>query len=101
MLNRYTHLQAETLARKHRLMPTIQIVSGFRIMILTNDHPPPHVHVVGRGGRAKVELDCASGSAELLWFEGIARPDLRRIIEAIEGDIEWLCSEWRRIHGQT
>jgi hypothetical protein len=82
-------------------MPTIQFVSGFRVMILTNDHPPPHVHVVGSGGHAKVQLDCVNGRAELLWFESISRSDLRRIIEAVESSIERLCTEWGKFHGQA
>lgn len=80
-------------------MPTIFWVDGYRVMILTHDHPPPHVHVLGGAGRAKVRLDCDEGTADLIWHEGIPRADLRRIIVAVEGEIERLCREWRKFHG--
>ena len=70
-------------------------------MILTKDHPPPHVHAIGADGRAKIQLDCASGSIDLLWHDGVSRADLRQILVETERAIQRLCEEWRAIHGQV
>lgn len=80
-------------------MPTLLQVAGYRVMILTNDHPPPHVHAMGRDGHAKIRLDCTHGSAELLWHEGIQRSQLRLILETVEAEIRRLCDAWRTVHG--
>lgn len=80
-------------------MGTVLRIDGWRVMILTNDHPPPHVHILGGAGRAKIELDCETGLANLVWHDGISRPDLRRILAAIESVMTRLCHEWRMIHG--
>lgn len=80
-------------------MPTIFVVAGYRVMILTNDHPPPHVHVIGGAGRAKIRLACAEGLVDLVWHYGIPRSDMRRILVAVEAEIVRLCLEWEAIHG--
>jgi hypothetical protein len=81
-------------------MPTIFWISSFRVMIRTNDHPPPHVHVLGPDGRAKIHFDCENGTIDLVSHEGMTRSDLRRILQELEARIEVLCNEWRAIHGQ-
>ena len=68
-------------------------------MILTNDHPPPHVHVLGPEGRAKIRLDCERGGVDLLWHDSVQRTDLRLILAEVEAGIERLCDAWRVIHG--
>lgn len=81
-------------------MPTIFHVGNYRIMILTKDHPPPHVHAIGAGGRAKIALDCTADSIALLWHDGISRADLRLILAETDRAIRNLCDKWRAIHGQ-
>lgn len=80
-------------------MPTIFVIAGYRVMILTNDHTPSHVHVTGGSGRAKIRLDCAEGVVDLIWHNGIPRSDMRRILIAVEAEIVRLCREWSTIHG--
>jgi hypothetical protein len=36
---------------------TVHRAHGFRFVIFTNDHAPPHVHVFGQGGEAKIVLE--------------------------------------------
>jgi hypothetical protein len=72
----------------------------WRIMIYSLDHPPPHVHVVGPDGRAKVALNCPHGPAIPIDARGIDRGTLRRIVEQIEKDHARLCSAWDAMHGQ-
>jgi uncharacterized protein DUF4160 len=53
-------------------MVTAHRAFGFRFVIFANDHGPPHVHVFGQGGEAKIvlegpdrtKLDGSSASAE-------------------------------------
>lgn len=33
-------------------MPVVVRQNGFRIIIYSNEHPPPHVHVIKGGGEA-------------------------------------------------
>ncbi|MBM3584802.1 MAG: DUF4160 domain-containing protein [Alphaproteobacteria bacterium] len=56
---------------------------GFRFVIFVNHHGPPHVHVVGPGGEARVILDGPDG-LDIDWVVGIGRLDLRRILHEIE-----------------
>ncbi len=37
-------------------MPTILRYRGLRIMIFTNEHAPPLVHVIGADGQARFDL---------------------------------------------
>lgn len=81
-------------------MPTIFWISSFRVMIRTNDHLPPHVHVLGPEGRAKIYIDCENGAIHLVSHDGVTRADLRQILQAVEAKVELLCKEWSAIHGQ-
>ena len=40
-------------------MPTVIIISGIRIEIYTDDHPPPHFHV--KAGQMRAKFDIATG----------------------------------------
>ena len=77
---------------------TVHRAFGFRFVIFANDHSPPHVHVVGQGGEAKITLDGVSG-LRLDWAAGVARGDLRRILRETERERDRLIAAWRDIHG--
>jgi hypothetical protein len=79
-------------------MVTVHRAHGFRFVMFTNDHAPPHVHVFGQGGEAKIVLE-AGGGVSLDWTAGIRRQDLRRLLDEAERMHGVLTSEWRRIHG--
>ena len=42
-------------------MVTVHRAHGFRFVIFPNDHNPPHVHVFGQGGEAKIVLEGPDG----------------------------------------
>ena len=46
-------------------MPTLLRTGRLRVTIYPNDHPPPHVHVIGANGEAVFLLNCPSGPADL------------------------------------
>jgi hypothetical protein len=50
-------------------MVTVHRAYGFRFVIFANDHSPPHVHVFGQGGEAKIALQGPDGVG-LDWFVG-------------------------------
>ncbi len=79
-------------------MPTVLLLNGLRVTIYTNDHRPPHVHVIGRGSEARFVLNCPNGPVELAENYGFSRREVRRILEALSENLWRLCEAWRRIH---
>lgn len=81
-------------------MATVHRAFGFRFVIFANDHTPPHIHLVGQGGEAKVVLDGEeSGGVRLDWSTGIGAGDMRRLLQEVEQRKSLFLDEWRRIHG--
>jgi len=78
-------------------MVTVHRARGFRFVIFTNDHSPPHVHVFGQGGEAKIVL-AGAGGITLDWVAGIDRADLRRVMREARRERERLLAMWRTIH---
>jgi Domain of unknown function (DUF4160) len=78
-------------------MVTVHRAYGFRFVIFTNDHSPPHVHAVGQGGEAKIILEGPTG-VTLDWVIGISRSDLRKVIQEVQRERERLITLWRTIH---
>ena len=76
-------------------MPTIIKQDGFRIMIWSNDHLPPHVHVFKGDAEVKIEL------VEPIIFnvEGkISNKDLAKALNlVIEHQVE-LLEKWKELH---
>lgn len=79
-------------------MVTVHRAFGFRFVIFPNDHSPPHVHIVGHGGEAKITLAGPFGLS-LDWSVGIGQADMRRLMREAERERVRLIEEWRRIHG--
>lgn len=79
-------------------MPTIFSVAGYRIVVYFNDHPPPHVHVLG-DGEARFFLGSAPEEVRLLEKRDIKEGDLRSIAEAIIDRHDQCLREWRKHHG--
>ena len=80
-------------------VPTILRIGGLRVTIYPNDHPPPHVHVVGAKGEAVFLLNCLHGPAELRESYGFNGPEIRQIAADLLAHIPALCTEWGTIHG--
>ena len=78
-------------------MVTVHRAYGFRFVIFPNDHDPPHVHVFGQGGEARIVLG-AAGEITLDWFAGISGGDLRKVMQEAQRERERLIVMWRKIH---
>ncbi len=76
-------------------MVTVYRAFGFRFVIFTNDHSPPHVHVFGNGAEALLRLDPLT----LVWSNGFKAPELKRIMAEAGAEHGRLIEEWNRIHG--
>ena len=79
------------------LMITVHRAYGFRFVIFPNDHSPPHVHVFGQGGEAKIVLEGPDG-IRLDWVAGIGRGDLRRVMQEVQRQQARLIAMWRITH---
>jgi hypothetical protein len=77
-------------------MSTVVSFRGIKFRVNPRDHNPPHVHVVGRGGEAIVNLL----TLEIMEISGFTKAD-RKVIEKIMQDFQFeLMAEWERYHGK-
>jgi len=82
-------------------MPTVLRLGKARVVIYSNDHPPPHVHAVKDDtARAKFNLNCPNGPVELVEQQGFKLAEIRQIGEAIAENLTTICVKWSEIHGQ-
>lgn len=84
---------------KNRQMPTVKNIDGLRVMVRTNDHPPPHVHVLGPGKEAVFELNCPDGPVTLRDNLGFSRKELQGIADDLSSCVPVLCGKWGEFHG--
>lgn len=80
-------------------MVTVHRAFGFRFVMFTNDHAPPHVHLFGQGGEAKIDLG-NDPAAAIVWVNGISRADMRRLVAEVRARHAKLLENWRAIHGR-
>lgn len=72
---------------------------GWRVVIFSNDHRPPHVHVIGTNEHARFELLCDLGQVQLLSSIGFGTGSLKQVAGYLLRHLAQLCNEWGRIHG--
>lgn len=82
-------------------MPTVIRVRGLRVVIFTNDHWPPHVHVIGPGQEAKIALSGKARHPTVMATAGFSRAQLAVILVEIDRHHDLLMQRWREIHGDT
>ena len=80
-------------------MLTVKRMGSLRVAIYPNDHRPAHVHVIGNGHEAVFQLHCPEGPTELRENFGFPARELGTIRAALAADLAYLCSEWRKVHG--
>jgi hypothetical protein len=67
-------------------------------VIHSNDHEPAHIHVVGKGCEAKIQLEGERG-LELVWQVGFGYGDMRKVMMETEARRKEFLARWREIHG--
>lgn len=78
------------------IMPVIFRIGPFRIVIFVNDHEPPHVHCIGKGESAVIEIK----SGQIKSNNGVHPKDLKKLIDFIIEQSDVLLIEWRHYHGK-
>lgn len=81
--------------RWHELVPVVFRDSGLRFIIYFDDHAPPHVHVEGKGGSAKIGLSDIS----LVWSRALSKRDVIRALRVISDNRADFLMAWQKIHG--
>jgi hypothetical protein len=82
-------------------MPTVLRARGLRVVIYTNDHWPPHVHVIGAGRQARIALGAEGERPHIVTNEGLSRRELAVALAEIDRNRELLIERWREIHGDA
>ena len=80
-------------------MPTVLRFGGYPVVVYPNDHRPEHVHVIGNGHEAVLELNGSKATVELRENFGFSHRDLARIERELVEHLAMLLREWERIHG--
>jgi hypothetical protein len=79
-------------------MVVVHRAHGFRFVIYTFDHEPAHVHITG-AGQAKINLFGSDNAPEVVYYVGIKRADMRRLMIEVVRHRAHFVAEWERIHG--
>ncbi len=81
-------------------VPTVLTIRSIRVVIYTNDHPPPHVHAIGRdGARARFLLNCPAGPVVLIAQAGFRKADIIDIGRGVAAELPAICAKWEATHG--
>ena len=72
----------------------------YRVAVNSNDHPPAHVHVFGKGCEARFKLNCPDGPVEYWDHQGKwTLSHLNELGQEIAERIDECCGTWSDIHG--
>lgn len=86
-------------------MGTAHLQNGYRFVINTNDHNPPHVHVVKNDGVLVVYLNGEDGrEAGVLWVReshNLKAQEERRALEMVRENHALLLAKWGEIHDEN
>ena len=76
-------------------MPTIHLEKGFRFFFYSNEHLPKHIHVEGKGGELKIELE----SLSLVYNYNFKSQDLNAVLKIVELNRLNFIRKWDEFHG--
>jgi hypothetical protein len=80
-------------------MPTIIKIDGFYVMIMPNDHRPPHVHVFRAEGRVRITIGDEENRPKLMEAIGMSTKDIKKALDIVIAHQTKLIEAWREIHG--
>jgi hypothetical protein len=81
-------------------MPTIHRAHGLRFIIYLDDHEPAHIHAIGAGGEAKIDIGAPGDAPELVWTRGLSNALVRRAMTVVEQEQARFRAAWTAIHGR-
>ena len=79
-------------------MATILRTNGFSFRIYTNDHEPPHVHVIKADGEAIIELGDENSPPNIREIHRMRDRDVAIAYKLVEQFKAKLLNGWREIH---
>ncbi len=79
-------------------MPTVWRDGNLRVVVYTDDHPPPHVHVFG-DGETRIALTGPNGHPEVVRIVGANLRESRRALGIVQEKHDYLIERWNSIHG--
>lgn len=68
------------------------------MVIYTDDHPPPHVHIFG-DGETKIALGENAAEVQLVRVVGASFAESRRAMRIVRDCRDNLLEQWNAIHG--
>jgi hypothetical protein len=80
-------------------MPTVLREGSWAVVIHTDDHPPPHVHVKRPGGYVKVNLVGPDGLPDVVKIHHLADHEAWRALGIVYQHQSLLLEAWRNVHG--
>lgn len=80
-------------------MPVIHREYRWSVLIHTDDHPPPHVHVRVAGGDVKVQLEGSDGDPVVVRIRNVNDRDAWRALAIVYQYQEEFLADWKDIHG--
>ncbi|CAG0964649.1 hypothetical protein ANAEL_00829 [Anaerolineales bacterium] len=78
-------------------MPTVYREKGYRFVIYTNDHHPPHVHVQKAGSEARVAID----PIEVIENWGYNQREIKTILEIMAENQDTFIKAWNEYHAES
>ncbi len=80
-------------------MPAIINEDGFLVMIMPNDHRPPHVHVFKNSGHARITIGNNEKRPELLEVINMKNREILKAMRIVLAHQAKLSEAWSKIHG--
>ena len=80
-------------------MPTIIRQGGFRVVIYTDDHAPPHVHVFYGNEELLASLGSDTVPASVRSNRGMKPHRILKALQLVADNQALLLERWREIHG--
>ena len=76
-------------------MPTVHLEKGFRFFFYSNEHLPKHIHVEGKGGEIKINLE----SLNLMYNYNMKKQDINSVLEIVKQNRFYFLRKWDEFHG--
>jgi hypothetical protein len=75
-------------------VPVVLKSKGFRFFFYAGDHSPIHLHIEGKGAKAKIAVE----TLDVLSAKNLSRADLRHILSVIAEHKNEIIAIWNEYH---
>jgi hypothetical protein len=81
-------------------MIVVHRLGAFRFVIYPNDQVPAHVHIMGGGAEAKIQI-VGPDAPKVMKRKAFGPADLRRVVDEVAAVTPELLERWLEIHGTS